>query len=229
MKSQGRERKMNVSTSTNLGATLLAWHAVITRGLAVSIESCAAEQSQSSDDARRGGLADYVQTLTLVIDLHHIGEDDFVFPALEPLVSDLPYERLRADHQTIETLLRGLRDSCLRWREGDSLSLGEMLENLRAIDAIWHPHIAIEEAAYQPQLLAQLMSPEEHSRIVGQLVARGMQTVREPELFMPFVIFNASPEFRHTIEAALPPELLQEAIPNLWRDKWAPMKPFLLE
>jgi hypothetical protein len=43
------------------------------------------------------------------------------------------------------------------------------------------------------------------------------------------MLFNLSPQDRAAFAQAMPPVVTEQLVPVAWRDKWAPMKPFLLD
>lgn len=212
----------------NIGATLLAFHSVITRGLWVALENCAAFAAGEAVAGTLEGLSDYTRTLAAVIDSHHLVENDIMFPYLEPLLPDIPFERLRADHRELVPKLHALSDASARWKEGQEAALDEMEQLLAGIDAIWHPHIQIEEVGYAPDRLAALVTAEEHTRLIAEAVALSQASMEEPFLYVPFLIYNATSEYRPIITKPMPDELLQKLVPVVWKDQWEPMRPFLL-
>ncbi len=220
---------MATEDAFNIGDTMLAYHQVITRGLSVSIEACRAAAQAGTGAGERRGLSDYGRTLASLIDLHHHTEDEIVFPYLEKLIPDAPYEQLRSDHQKLVPMLQAVQDACVLWVDGDDASLAAMSENLGKIDSIWHPHIRIEEEYYAPRALAELIAADEHARLIGELGQYSMQHIKEPPLLLPFVIYNADEHYRPIITRPLPAELTEQMIPVAWKEQWEPMKSFLLE
>jgi hypothetical protein len=45
---------------------------------------------------------------------------------------------------------------------------------------------------------------------------------------VPFLLFNLTPEERVTFEAEMPRIVMEQLLPVVWKEKWAPMMPFLL-
>ena len=95
---------------------------------------------------------------------------------------------------------------------------------------LWHPHIAIEERdIYDVETIAGVMDLDENVR-VGQMLAEIAQQHVEPAyLGVPWLLYNLPPDVRAIVAQTMPPVMTQELIPVVWKDKWAPMKPFLLE
>lgn len=45
---------------------------------------------------------------------------------------------------------------------------------------------------------------------------------------VPFLLYNLPPEKRAAFAQMLPPVVTQQLVPVVWKEKWEPMKPFLL-
>jgi hypothetical protein len=48
-------------------------------------------------------------------------------------------------------------------------------------------------------------------------------------LVVPFLLYNLPPEERAVFSQGMPPIVIQELVPVAWKEKWSPMKPFLLD
>ncbi len=48
-------------------------------------------------------------------------------------------------------------------------------------------------------------------------------------LVIPFVLYNLTGQDRTMIEQVMPPLVTQQLVPGAWKEKWAPMKPFLFD
>jgi hypothetical protein len=46
---------------------------------------------------------------------------------------------------------------------------------------------------------------------------------------MPFVLYNLPAEERAILAQKMPPIVTQQLLPVDWKEKWAPMQPFLLD
>ena len=99
---------------------------------------------------------------------------------------------------------------------------------LHKIRELWHPHIAIEEEHFTLDRFATLLPVDEHQQM-GQLCMRHMQQTTGPDyLIVPFLLYNLTPEKRSVFAKDMPPIVTTELVPVVWKDKWAPMRPFLL-
>jgi hemerythrin-like domain-containing protein len=216
----------------NIGADLARIHAIITRGLAVAIEKSATFYREGYPDATtRQGFVDYVRSLVATTHGHHITEDDLAFPYFSKLLPDAPWEALTVQHGEMQVLLDEIGaavDALAADAEGIE-GLPALQQPLERLAALWHPHIAVEEAHLSVEAGAELVSVEEQIRL-AQAFAKHSQEHAGPDfLVVPFMLFNLSQEERAALAGQMPPVLTQQLVPAVWKDKWAAMKPFLLD
>jgi hemerythrin-like domain-containing protein len=75
----------------NIASSLMTVHAVITRGLRVSLENASRFKEEGyPDSGTRQGFANYIQALATSIEVHHTIEDLLAFPALQEPVPEAP-------------------------------------------------------------------------------------------------------------------------------------------
>jgi hypothetical protein len=222
---------MKQPNQPNIAADLIRIHSVVTRGLSVSLERGQTfARDGFPDDATREGFVSYVQSLVSVLHAHHLGEDELAFPYLRDLLPDAPFDLLSEQHQQMVPIL----DEIAAANEavaagGDSQSVNDLNRALTQVDELWHPHIQIEEEQFSVEKGAELIGVDEHIRL-AQLFAKLSQEHAQPDfLVVPFILFNLSPEDRAIMAAPMPPVVTQELVPRAWKDKWAPMQPFLLD
>ena len=89
-------------------------------------------------------------------------------------------------------------------------------------------HIAIEEEHFTIARFASLMPPEEHSRLLGLFMQHMQQNTGPDYLIVPFLLYNSAPDNRAFFAGGMPPIVTQQLVPVVWKEKWAPMQPFLL-
>jgi hypothetical protein len=222
------------SKAPSLAGNLVRIHKVITRGLEVASRRGAEFAQEGFPDAlTQRGFADYARSLITVLDAHHLSEDEVAFPALKEKLPAAPYGRLAADHQQIEDILdevRGMHDKSVSMLDGlTGQSLGDLGDALKRIMIVWTPHIGKEEIYFSERTVSAVMDAQEQGRING-MIAKHTQEHSSPDyLIVPFILFNLAIEDRAVMAQSMPPEIVQELVPNTWKEKWAPMKPFLLE
>jgi hypothetical protein len=216
----------------NVGADLLRIHRCITRGVQVSMQQSAtfAQDGFPSPEVRDGFLL-YLQAMKGVLDSHHLGEEEVTFPALREKMPTVPYDKLLADHRVIVGVLERLQGAVAAAApEGaPAAALHDLHDSIAMLSRLWYPHIAIEESFWNPGAISALLSDEENLEL-GRRIGEGSQKhLHAPAVELPFVLYNLEPEDRAVMVQAMPPAVTQQLVPVVWRDQWAPMKPFLLE
>jgi hypothetical protein len=215
----------------DLAGDLLRIHRAITRGLTIGFTRGSEFITEGlPDQSLQQGFALYLQALTIVAAAHHMGEDEVAFPALKLKLPGVPYGRLAADHLTIAAEI-GLLKNLLPELAGVSpaAALVRVVENLNRILTVWKPHIQIEQTSFSAKALAGVMSPAEQAQVAVALAKHSQELAVPPFLALPFVLFNLAPAVRAEMAAMMPRRVVEELIPGEWKEKWAPMKPFLLD
>ena len=210
---------------------LVRIHKVITRGLAISLESGAEFIQAGFPDLRmHHGFADYSLSLTIVLEAHHLAEDNVAFPIFKKKLPQGPYERLSATHKEIEALLVPLRRAVVDVA-GDKFeaSLTLLVDGLRKIAEVWAPHIRMEESIFSLEALSEVMSQEEQASLSIAMGRYSSEHATPAYYALPFVLFNLSGDDRAAMGATIPATVMDDLIMKAWKDQWEPMKPFLLE
>ena len=128
----------------NIGVLMVHIHNAVTRGLDVAIERSDYYMKNGYPDAKtQDGFVTYARTLGLLINAHHMTEDNVVFPYLRPILPDAPFDKLSADHKTMDGILEEIQVAANMMAVQPQG--GEPLKNLNSamarIAEIWHPHI----------------------------------------------------------------------------------------
>jgi hemerythrin-like domain-containing protein len=216
----------------NSGRDLARIHRIITRGIDVSIDkgrSFARDGFTESETCE--GYAKYVQALVSVLHGHHLTEDELICPYMRDRLPDVPYDSLESDHREMQSILDAASAAIegLPFDEQARESLGDLVRALTDMRRLWHPHIQTEESHFTEDKLDRLMDTSEHIEL-GRESAQHAQAHSGPDfLVVPFLLYNLSPEERAVMVQSMPPVVTQELVPIAWKDKWAPMKPFLLD
>jgi hemerythrin-like domain-containing protein len=215
----------------NLAVDLLGIHSIITRGLHMSIEcSRRFEQEGYPSPTVKHGFISYVRSLISVLDGHHRVEDELAFPYFKSILLEGPFELLSNQHQTLLPLLEESRSTLDKIESGapDSEPLKELCLLLKSIEEIWHPHIRIEEDFFTVEKAATAIPQQEHIRL-GKLFTEHSQKHSGPDfLVLPFLLYNLPAEQRSAFAEKMPAVVTEELVPIVWKEKWEPMKPFLL-
>jgi hypothetical protein len=224
---------MSEKNQPNVAADLIRIHAIVTRGLRVGIErSQAFAQDGFPDASTREGFVSYVQTLVAVLHGHHLAEDELGFPRLRERLPDVPYDTLMAEHQQMIPILGEIKDAAGRVAADPQVgpALTELKQALTKMSDLWHPHIQTEEDHFSVEVGAELFSIEEHIELGQAFAKHSQEHATGPDyLMVPFMLFNLSAEDRAILSQAMPPIITQELVPVAWKEKWAPMAPFLLD
>jgi hemerythrin-like domain-containing protein len=215
----------------NLAQDLLRIHRALTRGLTVAAEKGAEFAHHGfPDPGLKRGFTDYAQALAVVLKAHHLAEDEIAFPFFRERLPGSLYERLSADHEKIAALLITLNQAiAAAAATGSQADLNLLVDDLRSIGALWTPHISLEEAHFSEEALAAVMTLEEQGRMSGAMAKHSQDHATPGYLALPFTLFNLQAEDRAAIAAGMPSIVIDELVPKVWKDQWAPMKPFLLE
>ena len=210
----------------NVAADLVRIHRVITRGLKVSIRHSRSRLAA----ATALGFVIYAQTLAWVLHGHHVGEDQMAFPFFRQKQIDAPYLLLVAEHGAMQAILDEVVPALdrLAAEPGDKKSLAFLHQALSRLTGIWHPHIQREETHLTEEAIAAAMGVEEQMGLAMGLSQHARQNSGPDYLAVPFVLYNLLAEDRAAMIRVMPSEVTQHLVPVVWKDQWAPLKPFLL-
>ena len=218
-------------TTPNVAEDLLCIHAIITRGLNVSIERGRAfTQGGYPDAPAREGFIDYVRSLVSVLHAHHLTESDVVFPSFRARVPDAPFDLLIAQHRDLEPLLQQANAAIgeVSAEAAAGAALARLIGLLERVAGLWHPHIRVEEDHFSPDRLAVLFDVEQHEALNRAAAGHSAQHSGPDYLVVPFLLHNLAPEKRRYFSRSMPPIVTEQLLPVVWKQKWAPMLPFLL-
>jgi hypothetical protein len=216
---------------SNLAQDLVRIHKVITRALDISLKK--GQDYLESDlppEQEFAGYTSYIHCLTTVLSAHHISEDIISFPAFRTVLPNAPYARLASDHHKIEMLLASIPPTIKELTdETAETSLRSITEILTKIHTLWAPHIYLEEQYFSSDVLNSVMVPEEQQKISLAASKHSQEHSEPPYWVVPFILYNLTREDREAMATMIPKTLVEEMVPVVWKEKWAPMKPFLLE
>lgn len=220
-----------INNPPNLAEDILRIHRVITRGLTVGVMRGSDFINEGFPDPNlQQGFALYLQGLIAVVSAHHLGEDEIAFPALKQKLPGVPYGKLGADHATIEKTLEMVKSKLPELAEvNPAAALVKAVDGIKSILAVWTPHIEIEQTAFSSTAIAGTMTLVEQAQVATAIGKHSQEHANPPFLAVPFVLFNLAPADRAEMAAMMPKMLVEELIPGDWKEKWAPMKPFLLD
>ncbi len=222
---------MSEQNSPNIAEDLLCIHAIITRGLNVSIESgrLFAQDGYPDASAREGFIA-YVGSLVSVLDAHHLTESDLFFPYFRDKLPDAPIDLLMAQHRELEPVLQQAKAATdeVSAEPRAGAALGRLNDLLGKIADFWHPHIRIEEDHFSVDRIGTLIDAKEHERLAVAAIQHSQQHSGPDYLVVPFLLHNLPPDRRAAFARSMPPVVTQHLLPVVWKEKWEPMRPYLL-
>jgi hemerythrin-like domain-containing protein len=222
---------MSEAYRPNVARSLLRVHMAITRALDVIIDRSRSFAEQGFVGASlRAGFASYVSSLASFLSAHHLSEDELAFPYFRGKMPEAPFDSLMAQHKQMLPLLDEIEAAA----QGIAADI-EVSEPLSSLDQatsqlreMWRPHIGIEETYYVPEKMDALLDLEEQARLI-KLFAQYSQEHSGPDyLVMPFFLFNLPAQERALLSHEVPEIVTQQLVPVVWKEKWAPMAPFLL-
>jgi hemerythrin-like domain-containing protein len=217
-------------STPNLAADLIRIHKVITRGLNVClVKGRDYLQLGFSQPQDLQGYSSYTHSLASVLDAHHTGEDSIAFPEFRNLIPSAPYAKLAYDHLQVERFLAPMPPAIAELSDDAHKGLLEIVENLRKISELWEPHIQLEERYFSEETLNAVMDLKDQRRISEAAGKYSQEHSNPPYWVVPFVLYNLERDERAKMAASFPPVIMDEMVPKVWADQWAPMKPLLLD
>jgi len=220
-----------ITPTPDLAQDLIRIHKVITRALNVGkVKGIEFLQSGFPSPQFLLGFTSYIHCLSSVLGSHHQGEDLIAFPAFRKVLPSAPYAQLLSDHHAIEMLLV-LIPPAVADLSGDAPGNGLriIVDTIRKISEIWEPHIQLEEYFFSKDAITGVIDLEEQ-RHIGEAAGKYSQEYSVPPYWViPFILFNLDLEDRATMASNFPPMIMDELVPKVLKDQWAPMKSFLLE
>jgi hypothetical protein len=204
---------------------LLNIHRIITRGLNVSVrkyDEYLGRKGMTTAEAK--GLSMYTSALRWVIHAHHLTEDEIVYPIFKDRI-EAPYDQLMNDHKAVTGILDKLKKSLPVKSAGDAELISRLLGELKMM---WGPHIRIEEEAFTANNVQALISMEEQVKLKKEFSEHGRKNSGPAKLALPFMIYNLDGKERKDFSMMLPWIVRKVFVPVVWKEKWKPMKPYLL-
>jgi hemerythrin-like domain-containing protein len=216
--------------SPSIARTLATIHKVITRGLEVTSSRSQSFAEAGFDPSLRAGFISYARTFVNLTHAHHDTEDVLIFPYGQEKMPDTAFDLLVSQHREIAVLLDEMGAAIDEAEKNPAAT--EPLSRISRLGAqiseIWQPHIREEEIIFSPERVTAVATPEEQGSLMQQAAQHGMSHAGPDYLAAPFVLHNLEPEDRAYMAGEMPPVVSQELVPVVWKDQWAPMKPFLL-
>lgn len=219
----------------DIAQDVLRIHGIVTRALDVSVEHIRTYTRQGYPDATsREALIAYVRCLAVLLHAHHVTEDKSVFPYLRDKLPDAPYDALTKQHRHMDPLLEAINGALES--VASAPEAGEALEDLdRALvdmQALWLTHIGIEESHITSERIRAVIDDAEQARMSRVFARQGQahqMGIVPLYWLLPFLLYNLTGEDRDWMSQQVPRIVTRVLLPVVWKKKWQPMMPFLLE
>jgi len=213
-----------------MAKTLATVHKVITRGVEVTRRHSQSYAERGlPDEALWSGFISYARTFVNLTHAHHDGEEVLIFPFGQEKMPDTSFDSLIAEHRQIAALLDEMGAAIDEAEKKPATESASRISRLAAqIHEIWQPHIREEETIFSAARVNAVVTPEEQGKLMQQAAQHGMAHAGPDYLAAPFILHNLEAEDRAHMAGEMPPIVSQELVPVVWKDQWAPMKPFLL-
>lgn len=213
--------------------SLLRIHAVITRGIEVThSHSLIFAENGFPDQNTKVGFYRYIHSLTVVLEAHHQTEDEIAFPyfqqrlpslRIEPIIEQ--HKQMRPHINTIKTINEKIASSTSAPLE----LLNQMAQTSSNLRILWKMHAPAEENYFANNSLSALELTHEEQLEITKRTGDSSQRADSPQWVVPFILFNLPPAEREVMAQAMPSHIIKVLVPMVWKNEWAPMKPFLIE
>lgn len=208
----------------------LTIHKVISRSINTSVENIRIFiDSGFPDEQTRQGFFNFIRLTGLMLDTHHLTEDDIGFPYFEKELPDTHFEWLHEDHDLITGFLKELTPILDRVEKTDPNR-----ENLKDIEAVllkiedrWNQHIGLEEEEFI-NIIDSLAPYEKRVKLIAQFFDYNDGLLQPYHLSLPFMLYNLDKEDRVRWSEGYSEELLEKVETDAWKKKWGSMKPFFV-
>jgi hemerythrin-like domain-containing protein len=223
---------MSNENQPNIGEDYIRFHKVMTRGIAVSLQNINEFlQMGEMEKLNREGFIKYVQSFSSVLHGHHQAEDEKIFPYFRDKFPEVPYERLTSEHKIFNDGLQEINTGIGHlMSENDELNSLKLLKSgFDRVDEIWHPHIQIENTQLYGRIRSLNIDLREMIRLKKEDKEFFQEHTGPAYLVMPFVLYNLSPDDRAILTQGSQDIVTKQLLSIDWKDRWTPMKPFLLK
>ncbi len=209
----------------------LTIHKVISRSINTSVENIRIFiDSGFPDEQTRQGFLNFIRLTGLMLDSHHLTEDDIGFPYFEKDLPNTHFEWLHEDHNLITGFLKELTPIMDIFEKTDTTQ-----ENLKDIEAVllkiedrWNQHVGLEEEEFI-NIIDTLAPYEDRVKLIDQFFDFNEDLLQPYHLSLPFMLYNLGKEDRNRWSKGYSRDLLKKVETVSWKEKWGSMKPFFLE
>jgi hemerythrin-like domain-containing protein len=171
----------------------------------------------NGDPKRVAIIGSFNENVIEFLHVHHIGEDELIYPILEERCAESRSElvRINDQHKALHAPMDAARSANGVWQAGPSGENGQaVIDAIGSITAALRPHLAEEETVLLP-IATRWISPEEWGRLPGH----HMMSFRadKPWLMLGLVREQLDQEHRDAMLAGMPPQMQA-----LWSEQMEP-------
>jgi hemerythrin-like domain-containing protein len=162
-------------------------------------------------------VASFTENVIEFLHVHHSGEDELIYPALEQRSADsrAELERVNDQHKALYAPMDAARSATAAWRtQPSTVNARAVIDAVGSVAETLRPHLAEEEAVVLP-LAAKWMSQEEWARLPGHHMMSF--SADKPWLMLGLVREQLDQEHRDAMLAGMPPEMR-----TMWTEQMEP-------
>jgi hypothetical protein len=213
--------------------SLIRIHHIITRGIEVT-------HSHSLNFAEKGfpdkntqiGFGRYAYSLMVVLESHHQIEDETAFPYFQQRLPSLRIEPIIEQHKQMRPHINSMKAAIERIQSSTLVpadTLNQLAQASGNLHILWKMHAPAEENYFANNSLSALeLTYEEQLEITRRTTEKSQNQSNMPQWVVAFILYNLPPEERALMAQSMPAQVTKVLVPMVWKNEWAPMKPFLL-
>ncbi|MBN2011401.1 hemerythrin domain-containing protein [candidate division KSB1 bacterium] len=219
-----------MAQNVDIAADLERVHGAITRALEVSVENSAKFINKTPADIELQGFTMFLDCFITFLEGHHEIEDNIAFPFFKDKLPETPYEKLKAEHREMVSILKQIDEANQHLKEAENIGTAARALNkhLTQLQKIWYPHIESEETHLCGECICSVVPQIDQDKLVARFGDHSRQHSKPAQLVLPFVLYNMPPEVRSIFAKGIPWIVTGLLIPYIWKSKWRPMKPYFL-
>ncbi|MBN2007962.1 hemerythrin domain-containing protein [candidate division KSB1 bacterium] len=216
--------------NVDIAADLERVHGAITRALEVAVESSAKIQAEVPTDHELHGFTMFIDCFVTFLEGHHEVEDDIAFPYFKDKLPETPFEKLIGDHREMVGILKQIDTANSKLKSFDNISTaaGELNNQLIKLKKLWYPHIDIEQTHLCGDCVCSVAPQIDQAKLAARIGQHNQEQSKPAQLMLPFLLYNMPREVRTVFAQSFPWIVTGVLIPLIWKNKWRPMKPYLL-
>lgn len=220
-------RGADVAAHAQYATGLRLIHRVLERNLATIVNF-----ALDKPEMQAAPFARFVATYVRFLELHHRGEDDFIFPVLRAhsagRSSDVAFLEARVqEHQQVHGAIEALGAAAGRYRAGHAAELDVMATIATDLRDLLTPHLIVEECGLTAEHLAEMVPANALADANAAMQERDQDEGGSDVLMM--LVHSLTPGEQQTLLSDLPWFVRRVLIRGIWARGWEPLMPFTFE